>query len=257
MTWRPALTLLAALAVPAIADDTEPQDLPREDVVSGLEFVTAETRALQTDDFANPGLLWVDRGRALFEQSDGYRSCADCHQDRLAGTYARYPQVDAEANALLSIDDRINRCRTTRQQQEPLPADASQLLALSMYVAAQSNGMPYDVSIDGEAQPYFEQGRAYFFQRRGQLNLACHQCHDQNWGKKLRGDTISQGQPTAFPGYRMEWQGAGSLHRRLRDCDAGVRAEPHALGSAEYKALELYLAWRAGDLLIEAPGVRR
>ena len=64
---------------------TEPKVLPREDADSGLEFVTAETRALQADDFANPGLLWVDRGRAFFEQADDYRSCADCHQDRLAG----------------------------------------------------------------------------------------------------------------------------------------------------------------------------
>ena len=47
------------------------------------------------------------------------------------------------------------------------------------------------------------------------------------------------------------------MHRRLRDCDVGVRAEPFAIGSEEYKALELYLAWRAGDLPIEVPGVRR
>ena len=89
------------------------------------------------------------------------------------------------------------------------------------------------------------------------MNLACDQCHDRNWGKQLRGDTISQGHPTAFPGYRMEWQRAGSLHRRFRDCDIGVRAEPLPLGSEGYKALELYLAWRAGDLPIEVPGVRR
>lgn len=262
MSWRGALTLAtavvaAALTFPVIAESTAPADLPREAVVSGLEFLTAETRALQQDDFANPGLLWVDRGRALFEQAAGEASCADCHQGRLAGAYTRYPQYDAGAQALVSLDDRINLCRSTRQQREPLAMESEELLALSMYLASQSKGMPYRVSIEGNARPYFEQGRAYFFQRRGQLNLACDQCHDQNWGRKLRGDTISQGHPTAFPGYRMEWQSAGSLHRRLRDCDVGVRAEPHALGSPEYTALELYLAWRAGDLPIEVPGVRR
>lgn len=232
-------------------------DLPRDQAVSGLEFVTAETRALQMDDFANPGLLWVDRGRALFEQSGGKASCMQCHQDRLVGAYTRYPQVDKASGTLLGLDDRVNRCREQQQELPLLPSESDDLLALAMYVAAQSNGMPYDITIDGNARPFFDQGRAYFFQRRGQLNLACNQCHDDNWGKKLRGDTISQGQPTAFPGYRMEWQGAGSLHRRLRDCDVGVRAEPFAIGSEEYKALELYLAWRAGDLPIEVPGVRR
>ena len=73
----------------------------------------------------------------------------------------------------------------------------------------------------------------------------------------LRGDRLSQGHPTAFPGYRLEWQTFGSLHRRIRDCDARVRAEPYALGSEICIALELYLAWRAGELPIESPGVRR
>ena len=262
MSRRDPLVLAAALVaalltLPVKAERTSPADLPREAVVSGLDFLTAETRALQQDDFANPGLLWVDRGRALFEQAAGGGSCIQCHDDRLAGAYTRYPQYDAGARALFSLDDRINQCRSTRQQREPLAVESDELLALSMYVASQSKGMPYRVAVEGDAGPYFEQGRAYFFQRRGQLNLSCQQCHDQNWGRKLRGDTISQGHPTAFPGYRMEWQSAGSLHRRLRDCDAGVRAEPHALGSPEYKALELYLVWRAGNLPIEVPGVRR
>lgn len=233
------------------------QDLSRDVLVSGLTFMTEATRALQADDFANPALLWLDRGRTLFDASDGVPSCRQCHGEDLAGAYTRYPRYAAEAEMLVSASDRINRCRAEQQGLAPLPADDEDLLAVTMYVASLSQGMPYAVTITGAAEPYFERGRAYFFQRRGQLNLACYQCHDQNWGKKLRGDTISQGHPTAFPGYRMEWQSAGSLHRRIQDCDAGVRAQPHPQGADEYKALELYLAWRAGNLPIEVPGVRR
>lgn len=233
------------------------QDLPRAVLVSGLEFVTAETRALQADDFANPALLWVDRGRNLFETGNGVPSCRQCHADDLEGAYTRYPRYDAQAEMLVSASDRINLCRKQHQGLAPLPADDDVLLAITMYVASLSQGMPYAVAVTGDAERYFKQGRDYFFRRRGQLNLACYQCHDQNWGKKLRGDTISQGHPTAFPGYRMEWQSAGSLHRRIHDCDVGVRAEPHPQGSDAYKSLELYLAWRSGNLPIEAPGVRR
>jgi sulfur-oxidizing protein SoxA len=49
----------------------------------------------------------------------------------------------------------------------------------------------------------------------------------------------------------------GSLYRRLRGCFNSVRSEPPAHGSADHIALELYLAWRAKGLPIEAPAVRR
>ena len=89
------------------------------------------------------------------------------------------------------------------------------------------------------------------------MNLACANCHDDNAGKKLLNDTISQGHGNAYPLYRLEWQGLGSLHRRFRACYFGVRAERPALGSDEFLDLELYLAWRATGLPVETPGVRR
>jgi sulfur-oxidizing protein SoxA len=48
----------------------------------------------------------------------------------------------------------------------------------------------------------------------------------------------------------------GSLQRRLRNCMTGVRAEPFALGSDEFTALELYLMQRAAGMLLETPAVR-
>jgi sulfur-oxidizing protein SoxA len=81
--------------------------------------------------------------------------------------------------------------------------------------------------------------------------------HDENWGKRLRGDVISQGQSHGWPAYRLEWQTMGSLHRRLRACSLGVRAEVLDYGAREYLALELYLAWRGEGLPMESPGVRR
>jgi hypothetical protein len=84
------------------------------------------------------------------------------------------------------------------------------------------------VAIDGPARPFFDAGRALYHQRQGQLDLACAQCHDQSWGKRLRVERISQGHATGFPIYRLEWQTLGSLHRRLRACFQGVRAiSPH------------------------------
>jgi sulfur-oxidizing protein SoxA len=67
---------------------------------------------------------------------------------------------------------------------------------------------------------------------------------------------IPQGHPTGYPIYRLEWQGMGSLQRRLRGCLTGVRAEPFAADSDEFTALELFLMQRAAGLPVETPAVR-
>ena len=149
------------------------------------------------------------------------------------------------------------QCRSERQQAAPLAWESEPLLALTAWVAFQSRGLPMQVSIDGPARPFFERGRERYQQRVGQMNLSCSQCHDANWGRQLGAETISQGHGTGYPVYRLEWQGAGSLQRRLRSCLSGVRAEMFPYGSQEHLELSLYLAWRAGGLAIEAPGVRR
>ena len=67
---------------------------------------------------------------------------------------------------------------------------------------------------------------------------------------------IPQAHPTGYPLYRLEWQGVGSLRRRLRNCLVGMRAEPYPDDAPEIVDLELYLAWRARGLAVETPAVR-
>jgi sulfur-oxidizing protein SoxA len=249
--------LLASLALSAAAADERPSP-PRP----GLDFQSAETRRMQGDDGANPGMLWVEQGAALWQRPEGpaQRSCASCHQSAavsMKGAAARYPLVDAASGSLLNIEGRINQCRKERMSAIPFAYESNELLALTAFVTHQSRGVPRTVSVEGAAKPYFEAGRAFYEARQGQLNLACAQCHNDNWGKHLRGDIISQGQSDGWPAYRLEWQTLGSLHRRLRACSLGVRAEVLDYGAPEYLALELYLAWRGEGLPIEGPGVRR
>lgn len=251
--------LLSGLAVfcsAGAADKAPPA--PR----SGISFASADIRALQADDFANPGMLWVARGEKLWGMAAGRnnQSCASCHQDAkssMKGVAARYPRIDAATSRLFNLEGRINRCRKDQQEGEPLRYESEELLALTAYVAHQSRGLPLQVSVDDAARPYFERGRETYYRRQGQMNLACTHCHEQNAGRKLLADTISEGHGNAYPIYRLEWQSAGSLHRRLRACYFGVRAEQPAAGSAELVELELYLARRATGLAVETPGVRR
>ena len=228
----------------------------------GTAFQSQATQALQADDGANPAMLWVGQGEKLWAAPAGpeNQACATCHGDAttsMRGVAARYPRVDATSGQLFNLEARINQCRVERQHAAPFTYESQPLLSLTAFVTLHSRGLPRTVGVDGAAAPYFEQGRKFYMARQGQLNLACTQCHDDSVGQKLRGDTISQGQTSGWPGYRLEWQTLGSLHRRFRACSLGVRAEILDYGSPDYVALELYLAWRSKDLPLEAPAVRR
>jgi sulfur-oxidizing protein SoxA len=236
-------------------------EIPLAERRSGYEFMGRETRAMQDDDIVNPAILWVLDGEALWRRKSGAaeRACADCHGDArtsMKGVAARYPAFDAARRRPVNLESRINACRTDRQQAPPLAFEGRELLALSAYVARQSRGLPIEIAVDERTKPFIDAGRAAFFRRQGQLNLACTQCHDERWGKKLAGSPIPQAHPTGYPLYRLEWQGLGSLQRRLRNCFVGVRAEPYEYGAPEFVDLELYLMWRARGMTFEAPAVR-
>lgn len=250
-----AILFAALMLSPSRADERPSPPL------LGSQFQSEETQRLERDEFANPGMLWVEQGAMLWSKPEGAagKACASCHQDAavsMKGVAARYPAVDGDGR-LLNLEGRINQCRTDRMQAPALAYESHKLLGLTAFLTYQSRGLPRHVAIDGAARPYFESGRGLYAQRQGQLNLACGQCHSENWGKRLRGDTISQGQTDGWPAYRLEWQAMGSLHRRLRACSLGVRADVLDYGAPEYLALELYLAWRGEGLPLQSPGIRR
>jgi len=220
-----------------------------------------ETRAMQDDDATNPATLWVLDGETLWQRKAGAagQSCADCHRDArdsMKGVAAHHPAFDAATGKILNLEQRINYCRSERQKEKPFAYESRELLALTAYVARQLRGMPIQIESSARTKPFLDAGRATFLRRQGQLDLACAQCHDERAGRRLAGIVIPQGHPTAYPVYRLEWQGVGSLQRRLRNCMVGVRAEPYALGSQEYVELEMYLMWRARGMALESPGVR-
>jgi sulfur-oxidizing protein SoxA len=167
---------------------------------------------------------------------------------------ARYPAL--YKGKLVNLEQRINICRVEQQKAPALAYESRELLALAVYVGRQSRGLPIAVVADEKTRPHLDRGREAFFRRQGQLNLACTQCHDDNWGRKLAGSTIPQAHPSGYPIYRLEWQAIGSLQRRLRNCLTGMRAENYPFGASELVELELYLMWRARGMKLETPAVR-
>jgi sulfur-oxidizing protein SoxA len=223
---------------------------------SGYEFMSRETRAMQDDDIANPATLWILDGEALWNRKAGFanKACAECHKSGMKGVAARYPAL--HKGKLVNLEHRINACRVEQQKAVAFEYETRDLLALTAFLGKQSRGQEIQVTVDGRNKEQFEKGKAFFFRRQGQLNLACFQCHDEQPGKRLVGNLIPQAHPTGYPIYRLEWQNMGSLHRRFRNCLTGIRAENYALGSPEFVELELYLMDRARGMKLETPAVR-
>lgn len=250
-----------ALAALLCASAASAQEIAPGERRSGTDFMSAETRAVQADDTANPGMLWVLQGESLWNEPAGAagRSCASCHgaaANSMRGVATRYPAFDAASGAPIDLAGKIDQCRTARQQASSLPRESEELLGLAAYVGRQSRGMPIAPPDDPRLDAARAEGKRLFETRMGQLDLSCASCHDANWRGRLGGSAVTQGHPTGYPIYRLEWQAVGSLQRRMRGCMVGVRAEPFAYGSREFTALELYLNSRAAGMPIETPAVR-
>src|SRR4051812_17195679 len=61
-------------------------EIPPAERRSGYSFMTPDTKAMQDDDTANPGMLWVLDGEKLWNRKLGSanKACADCHHDARA-----------------------------------------------------------------------------------------------------------------------------------------------------------------------------
>lgn len=251
------VVLAAALVLPVAAGAEIRPDEKRSDAVA----TSPATQAMQADDAANPGMLAVLDGEALWNAAVGpsARPCAGCHGEAatsMRGVAAHFPKWNDRRVAPIDLAGQIDLCRSERQDAAPLAPESPERLALTAYVAHQSRGMPISPPTDANMTAARERGGRLFSARIGQLNLSCANCHDDNWGRRLAGAPIPQAHPVGYPIYRLEWQGVGSLQRRFRNCMTGVRAEPYDFGAPEWIELEAYLMERAAGLAVETPAVR-
>jgi L-cysteine S-thiosulfotransferase len=253
--WGVGLAVALGLGLSLALAQTEPSERR-----SGFDFMSPDSQALQRDDTANPAMLWVLEGETLWTQKVGTaRACAGCHgeaETSMKGVASRYPAYSAEHGRPVDLQGRINLCRQKNQNARPFPFESRELLSLAAFIGKQSRGLPIAAGEDPRLEPFIARGRALYERRHGQLNFSCANCHEDNWGRKLMSSTIPQSHPTGYPLYRLEWQGVGSLQRRLRNCMVGVRAEPYNYGSPEFVDLELFLMSRARGMPLETPAVR-
>jgi len=248
------IELVTKTAAPAFLKDTF------DTIYSGWLFREAETRDLQKDDFDNPGMVFVDRGLDAWNKTMGKNgeSCAGCHEgpESMKGLRTVLPRVDAKSGKLMIMEDYINSCVTKEMGLEAWGVTSDKMKDMMALISVQSRGEVVNVAIDGPAQSFWEHGKEIYYTRYGQLEMSCANCHENNYGRMIRADHLSQGQVNGFPTYRLKDAGILSAQQRFVGCVRDTRAETFKAGSDEFKALELYVASRGNGLSIEGVSVR-
>jgi sulfur-oxidizing protein SoxA len=176
--------------------------------------------------------------------------------DSMAGVKATYPKWNEEAGKVRTLQMQMNDCRTERMGAEAWGYDKAPAINMEAALSAVSRGLPVNVAIDGPAQSAWELGKELYYTRTGQLELSCANCHEDSYGMMIRADHLSQGQINGFPVYRLKNTKLNGVHSRFKGCVRDTRAETYKPGSAEFVALELYVASRGNGLSVEGPSIR-
>jgi len=199
-----------------------------------------------------------------FANGAGYASCFGEDVSAIRGFY---PHWDSKREQVVTLEGEINRCRKDNGE-KPLKWKVGTLAYLSAYIAYEGRGQKVDVVIpdDPKAVAAYEEGKRFYYAKRGQLNLACADCHVYQAGQHIRADLLSPslGHTTGFPVFRAKWSGKsksgdgmGTLHRRLGGCNKQVRAKPFKPQSEEYRNLEYFLSYMGNGMEWNGPSYRK
>ncbi len=232
-----------------------------EDYKNGVYAVDEASREQweEMEEFP-PYELAIDDGEKLWgKKFANGKSYADCLGKDVSAIRVKYPYYDDKTDDIVTLEGAINKCRTDNGE-KPLKWKKGKLAKLSAYIAYQGRGQKIDVKIPNEkAEAWYNKGKHFFYAKRGQLNMACADCHVYYSGQKIRADILSPalGHTTHFPVYRSKWGNLGTMHRRYAGCNKQVRAKPFKAQSKEYKALEYFEAYMGNGLELNGPGSRK
>ena len=276
---RSWLTTLAILWIAHPACAAEGID-PAADARAFRNFFVRKFPDVKLEDFANgpyalnqdmrrqweekeqfpPYEFSLEMGKELFAKpfANG-KHYADCFPDRGIGIRQDYPQFDDRSGKVVTLELALNRCREANGERA-ITYTGDDMAALTAYMAFTSRGKPFNIKIpdDPRALEAYENGKRYFYTRRGQLNFSCATCHVQNPGERLRAEVLAPalGILNAMPIYRSDWGGMGTISRRFVTCNSQVRAVPLEPQSEEYRDLEYFLSYVSNGLPISGPGAR-
>ena len=263
--------------LPAMAADSVD---PSADARAFQSFFTRKFTNLKLEDFVNgpysmnadmhkqweeieqfpPYEFALEAGKDMFAKPfKNGRTYADCFPNGGIGVRQNYPTFDEKEGKVITLELALNQCREANGE-APLSYVKDDMAALTAYMAYTSRGKPFDIKIpnDPRALAAYQNGKRYFYTRRGQLNFSCASCHVQSPGERIRAEVLAPalGILNAMPIYRSEWGGMGTVSRRIITCNSQTRGVPLNAQDDEYRDLEYYLSYLSNGLPISGPGAR-
>ena len=274
---------LAALALSIFSQPAATADTPdpAADAKAFRDYFVRKFPQVKHEDFANgpysmnadmrrqweekeqfpPYEFALESGKEMFATPfRNGKTYADCFPNGGIGIRQNYPYFDEKEGKVVTLELALNRCRETNGE-APYSYVKDEMASLTAYMAFTSRGKPMDIKVppnDPRALAAYEDGKRYFYTRRGQLNFSCASCHVQSPGERIRAEILAPalGVMNALPIYRSEWSGMGTTSRRLLTCNSQTRAVPLDPQSDEYRDLEYFLSYMSNGLPISGPGAR-
>ena len=271
------IAMLIAAARPAAAADAIDPDadfkafrayytklfpsVPLNDFVNSPYSMDADLRKQwqSIEDFP-PYDFAVEKGKEMFATPFGNgKSYGDCFPDKGIGIRQNYPYFDDKTGKVITLELALNRCREANGE-APYSYVKDEMASLTAYMAFTSRGKLFDIKVpnDPRALAAYQNGERYFYTRRGQLNFSCASCHVQNPGNHIRTEVLAPalGIIAGMPIYRSEWNGMGTMSRRLVTCNSQTRAVPLEPQDEDYRDVEYYLTFMANGLPVSGPATR-
>lgn len=202
----------------------------------------------------------VDRGQALWEKPfKNGKTFASCFPNGGKNVAGNYPMFDNTLNKVVTFENAINMCLKANGEPEYKYDDMKTMGLITAYAKSLSDGMKVNVKVEGPgALAAYEDGKKFYFTRRGQLNFACATCHIDNPGNKIRTELLSPmvGHAAHWPEFRQGTE-LTTLQGRFKQCNSQVRAVPLENNSEAYNNLEYFLTYMSNGLPMETPVFRK
>jgi sulfur-oxidizing protein SoxA len=268
MTTRPmvlaAAVLFCATAATAYAQNNDPLGVGR--------------KMLEQD---NPGELWIDKGKALFQERRGPKNASLEQCDfglgpgKLEGASIRLPRYFPDTDKVQDLESRLVTCMMelqgfkrediVKRAISPAGSSGSDIEALALYITSRSNGMKMNVALrHPKEQEMYKAGEYLFFRRSGQTDFGCVTCHGEP-NKRIRlQDLIHmtskegvQGVVSTWPAYRGAHFVVRTMQWRLYDCFWQMRLPELTYASDMSVALTTYLHYQGNGAVTRVPGFKR
>jgi sulfur-oxidizing protein SoxA len=286
------LVLLLAALAPALPMMAAQAD-PAGDIRQQREFFKRKFPTVAIEEYANglyalPGFeeyreqwmsfndiapfeIGLEKGKKLWETPfRNGKTFASCFRNGGKNLAQGYPYWDKPTKRVRTVEMDLRDCaRRNDADLKFLTADLDrdqnarvQLAELSAYFYSMARGnlIKPDVDFnDPGAMKAYEEGKKFWWSRRGQWNFACASCHIELAGKNLGGNqplSAALGHTTAWPAQRLEWSRIELLHFRYSTCLSQMRAKPPKIGAEIYNHLELYEKTMSSGLPLKAPAMR-